>query len=132
MQDIARGQCCWIDLAAGDIDSARSFYGRLLGWTAPDIPAHGGSFVGLTSAGRQVGSMYRLTEAQIERGVPAHWTPYIRVDDVGEAAADAAALGGQVLVRPFAVSGLAHVAMIMDPVGAHVGLWQPLRADGDR
>jgi predicted enzyme related to lactoylglutathione lyase len=37
--------------------------------------------------------------------------------------------GGKVLVRPFAVAAFARIALILDSVGAHVGLWEPLEAN---
>ena len=39
-----------------------------------------------------------------------------------------ASLGGRVIVPPFVVSGIARIALILDSVGAHVGLWEPIQA----
>jgi predicted enzyme related to lactoylglutathione lyase len=36
-------------------------------------------------------------------------------------------LGGKVIVDPFVVSGVARVALILDSVGAVVGLWEPIQ-----
>ena len=58
--------------------------------------------------------------------MPSHWTAYVRVDDAEEAARRVASLGGEVLVRPFAVAELARIALIADPAGALLGLWQPI------
>jgi uncharacterized protein len=123
------GQFCWVDLAATDAGAAQAFYGQLFGWSCGEQAANGGHFTRLKLSDKDVGSMYQLSAAHRERGVPSHWTPYVRVDDVELAARRAAALGGQVLVQPFAVSGVARIALILDPVGAHVGLWEPLNAD---
>jgi uncharacterized protein len=38
----------------------------------------------------------------------------------------AAAFGGEVIVRPFAVDCTARIALILDCVGAQVGLWEPI------
>ena len=38
--------------------------------------------------------------------------------------------GGTVAVDPFLVSGVARIALILDSVGAVVGLWEPIAADG--
>ena len=117
---------CWVDLAAADAGSAKAFYGALFGWTARDRSANGGVFTCLRLAGRDVGSIYQLQQAHLDRGVPSHWTPYVRVADVDEVVARAAALGGEVMVSPFVVDGMARVALIVDSVGAPVGLWQAL------
>jgi predicted enzyme related to lactoylglutathione lyase len=36
-------------------------------------------------------------------------------------------LGGIVIVDPFVVSGVARIALILDSVGAVVGLWEPIQ-----
>jgi predicted enzyme related to lactoylglutathione lyase len=36
------------------------------------------------------------------------------------------ALGGRAIVQPFAVADIARIALILDSVGAHVGLWEPI------
>ena len=127
----AAGQFCWVDLAATDAGRAKAFYGQLLGWTAAEEPANGGFFTRLQLAGRDVGSLYQLQEKQIADGVPSHWTPYVRVDDVDDAVRRAVAIGRQVLVQAFDVADIARIALILDPVGAHFGLWQPLSANSE-
>jgi predicted enzyme related to lactoylglutathione lyase len=121
----ASGQFCWVDLAAADVGTAKEFYEKLFGWSSCEQPANGGSFTRLLLSGRDVGSMYQLAEKQLAGGVPSHWTPYVRVDDAEESARRAASIGGRVIVRPFAASGMARIALIQDSVGALVGLWEP-------
>jgi predicted enzyme related to lactoylglutathione lyase len=128
--DAAAGRVCWIDLAASDAERAKSFYGALFGWTARDQAAHGGVFTRLHLGGHDVGSLYQLGRAQLEQGVPSHWTPYVQVADVASACRRAESLGGERLVSPFEVDGVARIALVADPVGAMVGLWQDLRAGG--
>lgn len=124
------GRFCWVDLAASDAEAAKTFYGRLFGWTSREQSANGGSFTRLRLSGRDVGSIYQLKRAQLESGVPSHWTPYVRVDGVDEAVRRAVSLGGEEMVRPFAVAGVARIALILDSVGAPVGLWEPIGTDG--
>jgi hypothetical protein len=123
------GQFCWVDLAATDAGRARDFYGALFGWRACEVQANGGVFTRLRLADRDVGSLYQLSRDHRERGVPSHWTPYVRVDDADAAARRVADLGGAVVVQPFAVDGIARIALVTDPVGALIGLWQSLGAD---
>jgi uncharacterized protein len=124
----AVGRFCWVDLAASDADRAKDFYGQLFGWTAHDRAANGGVFTYLRSAGADVGSLYQMQKAHLERGVPSHWTPYIRVTDIEDTVQRATTLGGEAVVRPFVVTGVAKIALIIDSVGALVGLWQPIDA----
>jgi predicted enzyme related to lactoylglutathione lyase len=119
------GQICWIDLAASDSEQARRYYERLFGWNAREQKCNGGVFTRLELAGRDVGSLYQLQKKHVGRGVPSHWTPYVRVTDTDDAVRYAERLGGSILARPFTIAGLARVAVVVDPVGAPVGLWQP-------
>ena len=120
------GRFCWLDLAATDADSAKAFYSGLFGWQAQQQLANDGSFIRMRLSDRDVGSMYQLRDAQIEHGMPSHWTPYIRVDNIDTAAQRAVLLGGKVVVRPFTVIGIARIALVADSVGAQIGLWEPI------
>ena len=124
----AAGRFCWVDLAATDADSAKEFYAHLFGWSSLEQQANGGSFTRLRLSDSDVGSIYQLRAAHLDQGMLSHWTPYIQVDNVDDAARRATAFGGNVIVRPFDVSGVARIALILDSVGAQVGLWQPVEA----
>lgn len=117
-------RCCWIDLAAIDTSAATWFYHRLFGWKSRSIRANGGEITEFTANGESVASMYRLSSAQITRGVPQHWTPYVGVADIDVVAARAARLGGAVIVQPFDVDGVARVSLIADSGNALLGLWE--------
>ena len=120
------GTFCWVDLAANDAGRAMSFYARAFGWQFEPQHANGGHFMRCRVGGRDAGSLYELRAAQLARGVPSHWTPYLRVDDLEANTLRIAALGGRILVSPFEVDGVARIALIEDAVGAVVGLWEPL------
>ena len=123
---VAPGRFRWMDLAATDASGAARFYREMFGWTPVEHSANGGRFTRLQSSSQDVGSLYQLGQALLDGGVPSHWTPYVRVTDVHEATRRAATLGGEVIVRPFVVAGVARVALIVDAVGAQVGLWEDI------
>ena len=127
VNDLPRlGTFCWVDLAARDLDAARRFYGQAFGWAFRNQPTLGGAFTRVSVGGRDfAASMYPLRRAQLEAGVPSHWTPYLRVADTDAAVRRAVAAGGRSVVAPLEVPGVARVALIEDTVGALVGLWQP-------
>lgn len=127
-RDPARlGAFCWLDLAATDAERAKPFYAQAFGWTFSEQQANGGSFTRCLAGGQDVASLYQLNKAQVERGVPSHWTPYLRVASVEATVRVIAALEGRLVVAPFDVQGTARIALIEDAVGALIGLWQPLR-----
>jgi predicted enzyme related to lactoylglutathione lyase len=122
------GQFCWLDLAATDASSAKTFYRNLFGWTSREQLANGGSFTRLRLSDQDVGSIYQLRETHLDNGMTSHWTPYVRVSDIEHAVERAAQFGGMVVVDPFLVSGVARIALILDSVGAVIGLWEPVAA----
>lgn len=123
--DAARAsRVCWVDLATTDPDASGEFYRGLFGWTAEERQVSAGRFTVFSCVDGPVGSMYQLDASQVAGGVPAHWMAYVSVPDVDRAAELAAGLGGQVLVPPQTVAGVARFAVIADPTGAVLGLWQ--------
>jgi hypothetical protein len=120
------GRFCWVDLAATDACSAKTFYENLFGWTSHEQLANGGSFTRLRLSDQDIGSIYQLRDVLLEHGIPSHWTPYVRVTNVNDTMRRAVSLGGTVVANPFVVSGIARIALILDSVGALIGLWEPI------
>jgi len=114
----------WLDLAAADTGKAAEFYARLFGWNVQPQRANGGRYLHFSAGGEAFASMYQLDSRQLEAGVPSHWTPYIGVADIDATASKTAALGGEVLVRPFSVDGVARICLVTDTAGALLGLWE--------
>jgi predicted enzyme related to lactoylglutathione lyase len=126
--DDVTGRFCWIDLAATDVAAAKRFYGGVFGWTFSETHANGGSFTRVHAHGQDVGSLYQLSRSHLEGGVPSHWTPYVRVDHVAQAAQRVSEYGGAIIVPPFVVQDFARIALVQDAVGALVGILEPLQA----
>lgn len=122
----AVGQFIWHDLAAADTAAAIEFYRAVFGWNAITEFANGGQFIRLQSEGQDVGSMYALNLRERQHGVPSHWTPYISVSNLAVAARRVEAAGGNVLVQPFEVQGIARIALVTDSLGCIMGLWESL------
>jgi predicted enzyme related to lactoylglutathione lyase len=57
-------------------------------------------------------------------GAPSMWLAYVNVDDVKAAAAKAKTLGATVVRDVTDVMGEGSFAIISDPTGAMLGLWQ--------
>jgi predicted enzyme related to lactoylglutathione lyase len=125
------GTFCWIDLSTSDAVAAKKFYTELFGWTAVDMPVGPGmTYTMLQIDGKEVAALYQ--QGEHEQGIPPHWNSYVSVANADEIAARAKALGGTVLVEPFDVMEEGRMAIIQDPTGAVVGVWQPRRYAGAR
>ena len=125
------GSFCWIELATTDQNAAKNFYGKLLGWEANDTPmGPNGSYTIFKLGGRDVGGAYTLREDQRSAGVPPHWMLYVAVESADEAAKRAGNLGGKVGMQAFDVMDLGRMAVIQDPTGAMISVWQAKRHMG--
>ncbi len=58
------------------------------------------------------------------QGMPPHWASYVSVLSADEAAKRAADLGGTLLMEPFDVMTAGCVAVMKDPTGAVVAVWE--------
>ena len=124
-ESYAPGTFCWVDLGTTDADAAKAFYGALFGWEAEELPATGGTrYTMLRIGGRDVAALYEQESVERDAGIPPHWSSYISVVDADEVAARVDGLGGKVLVGPFDVYDSGRMAVVQDPTGAIVSLWQ--------
>jgi predicted enzyme related to lactoylglutathione lyase len=57
--------------------------------------------------------------------MPPHWGLFVTVESADATASRAAALGGRVLQPVIDVFGIGYAAVIQDPTGAAIGLWEP-------
>jgi predicted enzyme related to lactoylglutathione lyase len=126
----APGTFCWADLGTTDAAAAREFYTGLFGWEAEDLPAgEGGVYVMFRKDGRDVAALYEMGDTERDQ-LSAHWSSYLSVEDVSAAAARAGELGAAIIAEPFDVMDSGRMAVVRDPTGAHVHLWQPGRHVG--
>jgi len=58
-------------------------------------------------------------------GFPAHWNNYVSVTSADETAAIAKQLGARIIEEPFDVMEFGRMAVIADPVGAVLCVWEP-------
>jgi predicted enzyme related to lactoylglutathione lyase len=103
----------FMDLRTTDRDRSRSFYGDLFGWPTTEALFMGekGPWGGLT----------QLVEGD-DRS--PQWIPYAPVDDLDGALARAVELGATA-TRPRVDLPQGSVAVIEDPTGATLALWEP-------
>jgi predicted enzyme related to lactoylglutathione lyase len=119
------GEFCWIDLMAHDMDSAAKFYGSLLGWTADAQDTQGGPpYTIFQLGGKSVAGMGLMSEEMKSQGAPPIWNSYVNVADLQSGVDKAVQLGGSVMTPPMQVMDAGSMAIISDPGGAMLSLWQ--------
>lgn len=122
------GSPCWADIVVPDLAAARAFYGRVLGWEFEvGRPDTGGYLVG-TLEGRRVAGL--TTPAADGPAAAAAWCVYLATPDVAASVARAVELGAGVLIEPTAILDRGTTALLADPTGAVVGLWQSASEPG--
>jgi uncharacterized protein len=126
MPDFPPGTPMWVDLGTPDVDASISFYGELFDWNASAPVEDGGGYRFFEQDGKMVGGLAPL----MAPGQPPAWTSYVSVADSDATAANARAAGGTVLLEPTDVLDVGRVAIVADPSGAALGLWQPRRHTG--
>jgi len=120
--DFPPGAPCWIDLLTRDLDAAKSFYSQLFGWNYEvGDEENDGGYLTATKDGLAVAG---LMSNDPDNDYPDVWSTYLRADDIGALADKAEFHGGQVYLPPVEVPGQGRMAMIGDPSGLGVGLWQ--------
>ena len=134
----APGVPCWVDTWQPDADAAMGFYTELFGWEAEDTMPDGveGTHYMCSLRGRDVaaiasrphaaqGVMRGRSAGEAEERPVSSWTTYVWVDDVDATIAKAKDAGGSALMEPFDALDEGRIAVIADPAGAAIGIWQP-------
>lgn len=112
------GTPIWYELQASDIEAAKAFYERVVGWTVgAATPDAFMDYRMIDTGDGQVGGLAGHVEGQIPPSMRPGWKVYFGVDDVDAAAAEIAAAHGTVHVEPFDLEGVGRMAFCADPQG---------------
>lgn len=123
----------WVDLSTTDAAAAKKFYTGLFGWSFTDMPVGEGMvYTMLYLDGKDVAGLGQMGAEQQAQGMPSHWMSYVSVASADEVAKKVKALDGQVIVEPFDVLDSGRMAVIQDPTGAMLSLWEPRAHIGAR
>jgi uncharacterized protein len=117
------GVPCWVDTGQPDPEAAVTFYAGLFGWEFEDrMPADAAQrYYVARLRGRDVAAV----GSQSDRPPPTPvWKSYVWVDSAEETVAKANAAGGHALAEPFDVGDAGRMAVIADPDGAVLCVWQ--------
>jgi uncharacterized protein len=127
----APGTPCWAELVTTDVDAARKFYSEVLGWHEFEVAGpEAGNYTTPKVDGQTAAGIATQQEEEKKMGVPPHWNTYISVESADDAAKKAKDLGANVVVEPFDVMDLGRMAVVLDPVGAAICVWEPKETIG--
>lgn len=127
------GTFSWAELATTDQKAAVAFYRGLFGWNVNDRPMGPGEVYSMfTLRDKEVAAASSMRGPERESGVPPHWNIYVTVANAAEAAGRAQSLGGKVLTPAFDVMEAGRTAVLQDPTGAVINVWEAKKTIGAR
>ncbi|MBV9735012.1 MAG: VOC family protein [Acidisphaera sp.] len=109
-----------VELATTDIGKAKDFYRSLFAWDLHDEDMGGMTY---TMIGVGEGTGGGMMQHPMP-GAPSGWLAYVLVDDVAAATEKARSLGATIMRDVMEVMDAGSLAVIIDPTGAMLGLWQ--------
>ncbi|HEY3308327.1 MAG TPA: VOC family protein [Desulfuromonadaceae bacterium] len=129
----APGRFCWADLGTTDMSQAKKLYTELFQWEFRDIPLEEGMVYTMALVGgREVAGLYQMDEKERGKGWLPRWQAYVSVADAEAAAGKARELGARIIAAPFDVHEAGRMAVIQDPGGALLSLWESRQHMGAR
>ncbi len=123
------GKVIWHDLLTEDPAAARRFYGDLFGWQFRRVDMGlGQNYTVIEHNGRVIGGL--VDGRRINRDVNvSRWIPVLSVAEIAVAIAETEEAGGTVFQAPLDIPQRGTVAVIADPQGAVLTLFES--RDGD-
>jgi len=131
---IKQGAPSWAELSTSDEEGALAFYTGLFGWEdqAQPLPAEagGGAYHLAQLGGDMIAGLSKQQPEEAQQGVPPHWSAYLAVDNVEASVKKVEAAKGGVLMPAMDVLESGRMAIVTDPTGAPVGLWEAKQHHG--
>ena len=118
----APGTPSWVDVTAADIETARTFYAELFGWTPSVAPEPEAGGYTMFELGDQV---VAGGGPPMQPGVPDMWTVYMTVADADATLATIGSAGGAPLTEVMDVFDAGRMAVAADPGGSPFAIWEP-------
>lgn len=111
------GTFCWETLNSANAAGIDGFYRAVFGWEpqefGPGMKVYNAGGVGVASL------------QQTPPGVPSHYVSHVAVSDAIAVRDKAVALGGKVCAPEIPIPGIGRIAIIEDPLGAVLSLFEP-------
>ena len=123
----SQGRFVWYELITTDVEAAKAFYTRVMGWGLWDASGPGRPYVLFTVANGTVAGLMDLPQDVRETGVRPGWLGYVAVDDVDATANRIERLGGVVHVPPTDIADISRFSIFSDPQAARLALFKWLR-----
>jgi uncharacterized protein len=118
------GQFLWHELLTSDPEAGAGFYSKVLGWNAQPWAGDAG-YTMLASASGPVGGARVVGKDPLASTAGPNWLSYVGVPDLALALATVEGNGGRVLHPTTSIPDGGRYAVIADPQGGVIGLYEP-------
>lgn len=124
-QPVIDSSFVWNELMSVDAEASVKFYRAIGGFDhkAQDMGPIGTYHLLMTGEVPRAGIMNRMSPQQ-----PHAWTPYVQVASADATTEKAKRLGATIAVPPDDIPGVGRFSILIDPLGATIGLMQPPKA----
>jgi len=109
------GRIGWHELVTPNVEQAKEFYGKLLGWETEVFKPGEVDYTVINVNGRGHGGFLPSEQAG---GAPPHWLAYVHVENAADIAKRAKSAGGSVMNGPMDIPEVGTIVVIGDPQGA--------------
>ncbi len=121
----AHGRIVWHDLATTNPDAAKSFYTQIAPWQTKVWDEDANDYTMWMLAEKPIGGVANLSDDVGASAPQSHWLAYASVYDVDACLRQVQSLGGKVVVSPKEIPSIGCWAVIADPQGATIGVYEP-------
>ncbi|MDP8928936.1 MAG: VOC family protein [Actinomycetota bacterium] len=115
------GRFVWHEQVSPDPKQAEAFYTQLFGWETEVFKPDEIDYAMISAGGQSHGGFGKA----IEGAPPPHWLSHVAVESVDETIEKAKAAGGALAAGPFDMPEIGRFAIIADPQGAFLSIYQP-------
>jgi uncharacterized protein len=115
------GKFVWHEQVSSDPKQAQDFYTQLFGWGTEVFKPGEVDYTMISSGGQNHGGFGKAQEG----APPPHWLSHVLVENVDETVEKAKQAGGKLAAGPFDMGEVGRMAVIGDPQGAYVSVYQP-------
>jgi uncharacterized protein len=129
---VSHGHFAWYELITTDVEAAKAFYTKVIGWGAQDVSMPGRPYFLFTAEEAWVGGLMDLPKGAREMGEKPCWVGYVRVNDVDATAERIKRLGGAVHVPPTDIPNIGRFSVFADSQMATLALLKSLSPEHEQ
>lgn len=119
------GFMCWCELVTPDPKASAAFLAHVLGWTSTEQDMGDFTVTIASAGGHPVASLWKQCADDAHPWKRARWYPYVQVNEMDSAAAQAKALGATLPCDVMPIPGVGRWQPTYDPTGCETALLEP-------